>query len=130
MSQQHQPKLHYETIDDALHDAVQVLGGFKKIGPRLWPEFPVDEAAHKLRHCLNRARREKLSPEQVLLLLRWARDADFHGAKHYLDDETGYDRSKAISPEDAKAKLQREFIDTVGRLESIKDQLGRIGSPG
>lgn len=126
MVEQHQPSLHYDSFNDALHDAVQSIGGYKKVGPKLWPERPPDEAAHKLRHCLNRERREKLSPERVLLLLRWARETDFHGAKHFLDDDTGYERSQPVEPETERARLQREFIDAVGKLDVIKDQLGRL----
>lgn len=104
MTQPHQPKLHYEDFNDALHDLVQALGGFKKIGPKLWPEIPAEEAAHRLRHCLNRDRREKLSPHQVLLLLRWGREIDFHGAKHFVDDDTGYLRSQPLDPKEEKNK--------------------------
>lgn len=100
----HQPKLHYEDFNDALHDLVQALGGFKKVGPRLWPELLADEAAHRLRHCLNADRREKLSPHQVLLLLRWGREAEFHGAKHFLDDDAGYTRSSPLDPKEEKSK--------------------------
>lgn len=100
----HQPKLHYDDFNDALHDLVQALGGFKKVGPRLWPELPSDEAAHRLRHCLNADRREKLSPHQVLLLLRWGREVDFHGAKYFLDDDAGYQRTAPLDPRQEKNK--------------------------
>lgn len=125
----HQPKLHYEDFNDALHDLVQALGGYKKIGPRLWPEAAPEEAAQKLRHCLNKERREKLSPHQVLLLLRWGREIEFHGAKHFLDDDTGYARSAPMDPETERARLQREFIDSVGRLETLRDSMARFEVP-
>src|SRR4051812_30924308 len=100
--QPHQPKLHYDDFNDALHDLVQALGGFKKVAPRLWPELPQEDAAPRLRHCLNPDRREKLSPEQVLLLLRWGREADFHGAKFFIDDDAGYSRSAPVDPKEEK----------------------------
>jgi len=102
MQTPHQPKLHYEDFNDALHDLVQALGGFKKIGPRLWPALPQEDAAHRLRHCLNRDRREKLSPDELRALLRWGREIEFHGAKHYLDDDAGYGRTAPLDPREEK----------------------------
>ena len=122
-----QPKLHYEDLTDAVHDLVLALGGYKKVGPMLWPEKPAEEAAHLLRHCLNRQRREKLSPEQLALLLRQGREVDFHGAKHFLDDHCGYQRSTPLDPEDEVAKAQREFSDAVKYLGALAEKMERLG---
>jgi hypothetical protein len=100
----HQPKLHYEDFNDALHDLVQALGGFKKVGPKLWPALPAEDAAHRLRHCLNRDRREKLAPDELRLLLRWGCEAEFHGAKYFLDDDAGYGRTAPLDPREEKSK--------------------------
>ncbi len=121
----HQPKLHYEDFNDALHDLVQALGGFKKVGPKLWPEIPPDEAAHRLRHCLNRDRREKLSPQQVLLLLRWGREIDFHGAKHFVDDDTGYARSHPLDPKEEKNKAVEAVQAATASLDRAVQVLDR-----
>jgi len=104
MNAPHQPKLHYDDLDDALSDLVQALGGFKKVGPRLWPGLPQDDAAQRLRHCLNKSRREKLDHHETVQLLGWGRELDFHGAKHFVDDATGYERSTPLNPKDQELK--------------------------
>lgn len=123
MQTPHQPKLHYEDFNDALHDLVQALGGFKKIGPRLWPALPAEDAAHRLRHCLNRERREKLAPDELRLLLRLGREADFHGAKHFLDGDTGYTRSEPLDPREEKNRAVEAVAAATEALDRARATL-------
>lgn len=116
----------YEDINDALRDVVRQLGGNKKVGPKLWPELLEEQAGNRLRDCLNPDRREKLSPEQVLLLMRLAREAGVHAAMSYLAFSAGYEPPRPVDPGDQEAELQRTFIDAVERLEGIKTQLQRV----
>lgn len=124
-----QPKVTelYEDFNDALHDAVLSLGGYKKVGPTMWPEKPIDEASQLLRHCLNNERREKLSPDQVRLLLRMARQVEFHGAIWFLADECGYARPQPKNPEDEKARVQRRFAEAVATLDDIVHEAREAG---
>lgn len=115
----------FEDFTEALREAVRALGGNKKVGPQLWPELPLEQASNRLRDCLNPERREKLSPDQVLLLLRLARTAGFHGAMAFIAYEAGYERPRTVEPEDREAELQRKFIDAVDNLAKIQAQLGR-----
>lgn len=57
--------LWHETRLDALAADVQVAGGPKKVGHRLWPSLEPSIAAAKLRACLN--------PEQAKKRVRRAR---------------------------------------------------------
>lgn len=116
----------FEGINDALREAVRQCGGHKKLGPILWPELLAEQAGNRLRDCLNPDRRDKLSPEQVVLILRKAREAGFHGAMAYVAFDTGYEPPRPVVPEDQEAELQRTFIDAVERLESIQKQLQRV----
>lgn len=102
--QPHQMKMHYDDLDDALVDLVGALGGFKKVGPRLWPTLPQEDAAQRLRHCLNKSRREKLSHHDTITLLRWGRELGFHGAKHFIDRDTGYNDSQPRDPKEERDK--------------------------
>jgi hypothetical protein len=117
----------HESINDALQAAVMALGGYKKVGPMLRPELEknVDQAAGWLRDCLNPARREKLAPEQVLYILRAARQAGYHAAMSFLAFDTGY-RATPVDPDDQERQLQERFIDAVEGLTSIQAQLQRI----
>lgn len=115
----------FESVNDALQAAVTALGGFKKVGPQLRPELPIDQAAGWLRDCLNPSRREKLSPEHVLLVMRLARAAGYHAAMNYVAFDTGY-KAQPIEPASQEAELQEQFIAAVDRLEAIRSQMTRV----
>lgn len=68
-----QQVLFHESLNDALREVVQTLGGTKKVGVLMRPEKSADEAARWISDCLNPDRREKFDPEQVLWLLREGR---------------------------------------------------------
>lgn len=115
----------FESINDALTSTVNALGGFKKVGPALRPELPIDQAAGWLRDCLNPARREKLAPEQVLLILRMARAAGVHSAMSFLAFDTGY-KATPVDPQTQEQELQQRFVDAVERLTDVQAQLQRF----
>lgn len=115
----------HESINDALQSAVTALGGFKKVGPILRPELPIDQAAGWLRDCLNTGRREKLSPEQFLLVLREARKAGYHPLMNYLSFDTGY-KATPIDPQTQEDELKARFCDAVEGLTAIQAQLQRF----
>lgn len=116
----------FEDINDAMKEAVRQMGGNKKVGPRLWPELPLEQASNKLRDCLNPDRREKLSPEQVVMILRLAREVGCHDAMGFIAFNAGYEPPRPVVPDDQEAELQRTFIDAVGRLETIQKQLQHV----
>lgn len=119
----------FDDLEDALRAAVSHLGGFKHIGPVLRPELPIDTAANWLRDCLNPDRREKLSPQQVLLVLKLARQAGHHAAAAFLMAECGYAEPVPVEPIDVAAKLQRQFIDAVAQLEHVQRELAKLQQP-
>lgn len=113
------PQMIYDTFEEAMQDLVLALGGFKKVGPTLWPEKTIEEATQQLRHCLNRGRREKLNSDQIFLLLRMGKAVNFHGAKHYIDRATEYEATPPVNPADKQDELRREFIAHVQRSERL-----------
>lgn len=125
----HQPKLDgipFDDVDDALNNLVQDLGGFKKVGPQIWPAMSAEEATQRLRHCLNKSRREKLGQHELIFLLQMGRKAGSHRAKQYLDEVTGYTRSAPADPADEVAELQRLYIESVQAQRAIADRLERL----
>ena len=118
-----QPALFHETLNDALRELLQALGGAKKIGPLIRPEKTVDEAARWLLDCLNTDRRESLHPEQMLWLMRRGREVGCHAAINYLCTEAGYSTPAPVEPEDELAKLQREYIQAVKLIASITPKI-------
>jgi len=100
-----QPPLFVENAHEALRAIVAQIGGAKAVGIKLWPAKSVDDARTLLLNCLNPDRAEKLDLDQIVMLLRLAREADFHVAKHWLDNETGYLPSTPADPTEEQSRL-------------------------
>lgn len=122
-----QDALFYESLADALRAVVQALGGTKAAGCRLWPEKTPESAHRTLLDCLNEARPEKLSPEQVLWLLAAGRQVGCHAAMNYLAREAGYSDPRPVEPEDERARLQREFIEAQKAMQALAGRMQRAG---
>jgi len=118
----------FEDMLDALAAVVHELGGYKKIGCLLRPELSTkpEGASQWMRDCLNKEKRERLNPEQVMLLLRLAREAGYHAAKHWIDSELGYEQGSPLNPQDQLADLQRRFIESVHLQRQIADHIERL----
>lgn len=126
MSDGYQPALPAESVADALRDVVRAMGGAKTVGARMRPELPADHAGRWLSDALNDNRREHLSPQQLLWLLREGRQAGAHGAMAYLCAEAGYADPLPVAPADEAAALQRAYIDSVRAQQAIADRLERL----
>lgn len=110
----------YETINDALRAAVMALGGFKKVGTLLRPDDV--NADDWLRHCLKNDRREKLSPEQAMLILREARRLGFHSAMDFVAMDLGY----KATPVDASAQRQALMETIAANQERLNQQVAML----
>ncbi len=121
-----QQSLIIDTPAEALREVIRALGGTKSVAPTLWPELSVECAHRRLLDCLNDDRRDKLSFEQVLLLLRLARQHNCHAAMTYICRECGYSDPLPIEPADERAQLERDFIAAVGAQKAILARMERI----
>lgn len=116
----------FEDVNDALREAVRQLGGNKKVGAMLRPEVPLTQAENWIRDCLNADRREKLSPEQVLLILVEARKAGYHGAMAFITGHCGYEKPRPISLEEQEADLQSQILAGLEVQNKLLAQLQRV----
>ncbi|MCS4509157.1 hypothetical protein [Xylophilus ampelinus] len=116
----------YEDELDAARDAVKALGGAKKVGTLLWPDKTTDNAARYLLDCLNGQRAERLSPSQVLLLMRMARQVGFHGLAEYFMAEAGYSRPVPVNAEAESMVLAQQIDVTMDRLSLMVGRLERL----
>lgn len=123
-----QPQLFYEDISDALRAVVQALGGHKPVGAKLWPEKVPDAAGRLLSDCLNAAKPEKLSPDQVLLLIKWGRECGCHAAMNFLAGETGYQATPITveAERDRLADAISEAARTLERAMKVAERLPHI----
>ena len=124
-----QQALWHDTVEDALRDIVAALGGPKTVGHSLWPGKSIAEAARYLNHCLDPERAEKLSLGELLWLLREGRQKEVHTAAAFIAQHCGY-KWEVVNPEDQRAKLQREFVESVKQLGRIQKQIDRIPGNG
>lgn len=104
-----QGALFYEDVFDVARAAVQAAGGAKVVAAKLWPHMPMAEAQRKLLDSLNRERAEKLCIEEFLALLRMAREAGFHQAKHWIDADLGYQPTPPTDPKVERERLAESF---------------------
>jgi hypothetical protein len=124
-----QQALFHEDINDALRAAVKACGGTKSVACRLWPEKTINDAQSYLNDCLNSARPAKLSPEQVLLLLRWTKEAGYHGAMHYLCNEAGYEAPKPLDPIVQRDRLAEELSRAADNFARLTKEVQRMSEP-
>lgn len=120
--------LMHESVTDALREVIQAAGGPKKIGALLWPDQPTDQAAGRVRDCLNPDRRERFTPDQVMYLLRVGRECGCHSLINYMARESGYADPQPVEPEDEVARLQREFIEATKALGTMAARIEHINS--
>lgn len=121
-----QQPLFVSDIYDALSDIVRALGGPKKVGAQLKPDRPAEEAAKWIKDCLNRERRERFDPEQMIWLLARGRETGCHAALYFICEQTGYDRPAPVNPEDERAKLQRQVVEAAVSFRQYVERLERL----
>lgn len=117
-----------ETLNDALKACITACGGSKQVGPLLWPEKAPDAAQRLLLDCFNDDRPAKLSPEQVLLVLRMARAKGCHEGIKFIAADLGYSIPVPIDPRDEAADLMRAFTDSIAKQESLVERMEKAAS--
>lgn len=123
-----QMQLIHETITDAIREAINACGGNKQVGATLFPDLPVDQAAGRIRDCLNSDNRHRFMPEQIVLIARLARAAGNHAVMNYLAEELGYLKPAPVEPENQLAVLQREFVEATKSLHHMASRIEAISA--
>jgi hypothetical protein len=126
VSDEWQLPMHIEDLNDAILAAVDALGGPKVVGVMLWADLEPAPAGNRLRDCLNSARRERLTPGQLALIRRKAREVGCHVLASYEMKVAGYARPVPIAPEDEQAEAMRKFVRAVEDLKAMSAKLGAV----
>lgn len=121
-------QLFHETWPDALKEVITTCGGSKQVAAKLWPEKAPDAAHRMLLDCLNEGRPERLDPDRLRMLLALGRNAGCHAAINWLLRDIGYEDAKPIEAADAKAVLQREFIESTKSLMALAHRIEGLGT--
>jgi hypothetical protein len=115
-----------EGLNQALIECVKAAGGSANVGRKLFPEKSPESAQRALLDCLNEDRPAKLSPEQVLLILRLARAKGFHDGIGFILADLGYAPTSPIEPKDEAAELGRQASELLAAAERITERLQRL----
>jgi hypothetical protein len=126
MTEKNSLPLFLEDVYDALKAIVAALGGTKEVAGRLWPHKPIEQARKELLDALNRDNPRKLDAEETLALLRMAREAGFHQAKHWIDAELGYEPSMPIVPSVQRDRLADELARAAEHFANLTKAVERI----
>jgi hypothetical protein len=120
-----QAQLFHDTIFDAIGADIAAAGGFKIVAGHLWPSESPQTAATKLRNAINPEQAQKLCPQEVMAIKRLAKEQGSFATVNYEAQSLGF-QVEWITPEDEKARLQREFIEGTKRLERVLKQIGEV----
>lgn len=113
-----QSPLFFERIEDALREVIRAVGGPKKVAALLWPDKLPRDAHNLLDACLNHERREKFSPNKLLMLLRLGREAGCHSAMHFVAGECGY---AAPAPR-TSVEEEQQLTDVIAQSAIVLDR--------
>lgn len=123
-----QSRLFFDDTNDALRTVVQAAGGSKVVGAKLWPDKAPDSAGRLLADCLNPSKAEKLSPDQVIFLLRWGHDIGCHAGMQFIAQESGYE-IKPITPDAERDRLADAIHEGARTLERALALAEKISKP-
>jgi hypothetical protein len=115
-----------EDLNQALIECVKAAGGSQNVGRKLFPEKTPEAAQRAVLDCLNPDRPAKFSPEQMLLVLRLARDVGYHGGINYILADLCYEPTKPADPKDEIADLLRQFEDAMGAADRLAGRLEKL----
>lgn len=118
-----------ESLNDALIECVKACGGSKAVGLALWPAKGVEAAQRQLLSALNPERAEKLALDELVLLLRMARERNCHVGMEYLAAELGYAEPIPVEPRDITDQLRREYIEAARSMAKIAERIERLDRP-
>lgn len=118
----------FESLNECLIECVRQAGGSKVVGHRVWPEKTVDAAQRHLLNCLNEGKAERLTPDQVLLIARLARDHGCHAYAHHVARSLSYSEPVPIEPRDEADELKRQFIESTRALSEMAERIQRLDS--
>ena len=108
-----------EPLTEALRECVKAAGGSGIVGPKMFPEKDPKAAQRSLLDALDDDRPAKLSPNQMMLVLRMARAKGYHEGVAFILADLGYAAPVPIEPRDEAADLMRAFNESVAHQAEL-----------
>lgn len=124
-----QEPLFFDDMRDALRHVVAALGGPKVVGSKMRPDLKPEHAARWLNDCLNADRREELHLDQLVQLLRMAREGGVHAGMNYLAEDVGY-KAQPVEPADEHTALMRQYVAAAKAMGEIAKRIEVVEQRG
>lgn len=118
-----------ESLNDAIVECVKACGGSANVGAKLWPEKDPKAAQRALLDCLSEDRPAKLSPEQVLFVMRLGRERGCHEVINFIAETLGYAEPTPIDPKDELTELLRKSNELRAQLLRSSERIERLIQP-
>jgi hypothetical protein len=116
----------YDNVNEVLVECVKACGGSKSVGVEIWPAKGLDAAQRHLLNCLNNDRNEKLSPDEVLLIARMARDVGCHVYVEYLAQALSYSKPTPVEPVDELKELMRANNELRAKQIAMSERVEKL----
>mgnify|MGYP007082279004 CR=1 FL=1 len=121
--------MEHETLNDALIDAIKAIGGSKVVAAMLWPAKAarnIDDARRYLAACLDPERAEKLSLDEILLVMREARARGCHAPMRFLAQYLSYAEPLPVEPRDELSDLLRQDLEANRETQRRQERIERL----
>ena len=118
--------MHFDSMNEALIACVKASGGSKQVGAALWPDVAPDHAQRKLLNALDESRPEKISPSQVMMILKLAKAHGFHEGIGHILESLSYSPTHPVEPKDEAADLMRQVMEGQRTLAMQMDRLASL----
>ena len=114
-----------ESLAEALAALGARAGGWKALACAIRPEMSDDpeRAGRWLSDALNPDRREVLHVEHLIAALRVGRRVDCHVLKHWIDQETGYQKSAPARSRPRRVILAERLQELTAELRRVSEEL-------
>lgn len=119
----------FDTLTGTLIECVKAAGGSKSVGMRLWPKKTVEAAQRHLLACLNESKPERLTPEQVLLVARLAREHGCHAYMEFCARALSYAAPQPVRPVDEVDELRRQVLEMRRTMQAALARLQALDAP-
>lgn len=121
-----QDQLFYEDVFEVAKAAIAHAGGAKKVSGILWPSKAPQQAHKELLDCLNRESPRKLCIEEFMAVLKMAKEAGFHQAKHWIDTELGYQPTPPCDPIVERDRLAERIAQMTEAFKELTRSAERL----
>jgi hypothetical protein len=123
MSEESRQLRFNETEKEAIADDVKALGGPKPAAALLHPGKSPERGADLMRAWSNPSRQEEPSLDEIIQLVELARArAGYSEIIRYIEQRLNC-RIEFLTIEDERARLQKQFVDAVGIVQSLAKRL-------